>query len=92
MTNRTNVGGWLQGKTVRKGGITSSKEHTGRSGTPQVQSTSATIFGGGVKDVSGRVAEYFVCTSSQLLKSAVHIYEPYSQWTIFVLYASPIGT
>lgn len=72
MTNRSNVGGWLQGKTVRKGGITSSKEHAGRSGTPQVQSTSATIFGGGVKDVSGRVAEYFVSTPFQLLEPTVH--------------------
>ena len=34
--------------------------HT-RSSTPQqVQSTSTTIFGGGVKDPSGRVSEYFV--------------------------------
>lgn len=92
MSNRTNAGGWLQGKTVRKGGITSSKEHTGRSGTPQVQSTSSTIFGGGVKDASGRVAEFYVSTFSQLLDPIVHTYEPCSQWTISVPYASPIGT
>lgn len=49
--------GWLQGKTVRKGGIASN----GRANTPHtVQSTSSTIFGGGVKDPSGRTSEYFV--------------------------------
>jgi len=55
----TNRGGWLQGKTVRKGGALASNAHT-RSSTPQVQSTSATVFGGGVKDASGRTTEYFV--------------------------------
>lgn len=60
MSGRPNVGGWLQGKTVRKGGIASTKEHSGRSNTPQIQSTSSTIFGGGVKDASGRTSEYFV--------------------------------
>jgi CDK-activating kinase assembly factor MAT1 len=55
--SRSNVGGWLLGKTVRKGGAASA--NSGRS-TPQIQSTSATIFGGGVKDASGRTAEYFV--------------------------------
>ena len=58
-TNRSGVGGWLQGKTVRKGGALASNTHT-RSSTPQVQSTSATVFGGGVKDASGRTTEYFV--------------------------------
>ncbi|KAF7974557.1 hypothetical protein HWV62_11914 [Athelia sp. TMB] len=58
MSNRPNTGGWLQGKTVRKGGIVTSNQ---RSSTPhQVQSTSSTIFGGGVKDASGRTSEYFV--------------------------------
>ncbi|KAJ3572812.1 hypothetical protein NP233_g2833 [Leucocoprinus birnbaumii] len=53
-----NVGGWLQGKTIKKTGASSSS-HT-RSSTPQqVQSTSTTIFGGGVKDASGRVSEFF---------------------------------
>ncbi|KAF9072962.1 CDK-activating kinase assembly factor MAT1-domain-containing protein [Rhodocollybia butyracea] len=57
MTTKTNYG-WLQGKTVRKGGH-GSNLHT-RSSTPQVQSTSSTIFGGGIKDPSGRTSEYFV--------------------------------
>lgn len=49
-----------QGTTVpRKGGLVSSRLST-RSSTPQVQSTSTTIFGGGVKDTSGRTSEYFV--------------------------------
>ncbi|KAG6874303.1 hypothetical protein C0995_001528 [Termitomyces sp. Mi166 len=58
MANRPKVGGWLQGKTVRKGGLGSSTNTT-RSSTPQVQSTSTTVFGGGVKDPSGRTSEYF---------------------------------
>ncbi|KAI3607516.1 transcription repair factor tfiih subunit tfb3 [Moniliophthora roreri] len=51
--------GWLQGKTVRKSGTAASSTHTTRTSTPQVQSTSSTIYGGGVKDPSGRTAEYF---------------------------------
>lgn len=59
-TMSSSIGGWLRGKTVRKGGITSSNSHT-RSSTPQVvQSTSTTVFGGGVKDASGRTSEFFV--------------------------------
>jgi len=59
MSSRINAGGWLQGKTVKKSAAGTSV-HT-RSSTPQqVQSTSTTIFGGGVKDPSGRVSEYFV--------------------------------
>lgn len=59
MSLRPGVGGWLQGKTVRKGGGLSTANT--RSSTPQgVQSTSSTIFGGGVKDASGRTSEYFV--------------------------------
>lgn len=59
MSSRMSAGGWLQGKTIKKSGAGSSN-HT-RSSTPQqVQSTSTTIFGGGVKDPSGRVSEYFV--------------------------------
>lgn len=61
-TTRSNVGGWLQGKTVRKGGVLASNSHT-RSSTPQVQSTSVPAFGGGVKDASGRTTEYFVSRS-----------------------------
>lgn len=60
------AGGWLLGKTVRKGGAGSSSANT-RSSTPQIQSTSTTIFGGGVKDASGRTTEYFVRKPSHLL-------------------------
>ncbi|KAK7049208.1 TFIIH/NER complex subunit [Paramarasmius palmivorus] len=57
-TSRPNYG-WLQGKTVRKSGTAVSSSHATRTSTPQVQSTSSTIYGGGVKDPSGRTAEYF---------------------------------
>ncbi|KAH7926298.1 CDK-activating kinase assembly factor [Leucogyrophana mollusca] len=80
MANRTNVGGWLQGKTVRKGGITSTNAHSTRSNTPQVQSTSTTVFGGGVKDSSGRTSEYFsmddqcpVCKSDRYLNPKLRL-------------------
>ncbi|OJA08851.1 hypothetical protein AZE42_10404 [Rhizopogon vesiculosus] len=80
MSNRTNVGGWLKGKTVRKGGITSSNGHTARSSTPQVQSTSSTVFSGGVKDASGRTTEYFsmddqcpVCKSDRYLNPKLRL-------------------
>ncbi|KAE9395013.1 CDK-activating kinase assembly factor [Gymnopus androsaceus JB14] len=58
MATKSNYG-WLQGRTVKKGGNSSSNPHS-RSITPQVQSTSSTIFGGGIKDPSGRTSEYFV--------------------------------
>ncbi|KAF9532352.1 CDK-activating kinase assembly factor MAT1-domain-containing protein [Crepidotus variabilis] len=77
--NRSNAGGWLQGKTVRKGGALNSASHT-RSNTPQVQSTSSTVFGGGVKDASGRTAEYFsmddqcpVCKSDRYLNPKLRL-------------------
>jgi CDK-activating kinase assembly factor MAT1 len=58
---------WLRGKTVRKGGLNSSST---RSSTPQaVQSTSTTVFGGGVKDASGRTSEFFVSSFACNLKS-----------------------
>jgi len=59
MTSR--AGGWLQGRKVGKGSTLTSASAT-RSSTPhqQVQSTSTTVFGGGVKDPSGRTTEYFV--------------------------------
>ncbi|KAK0210338.1 CDK-activating kinase assembly factor MAT1-domain-containing protein [Desarmillaria ectypa] len=70
---------WLQGKTVKKGGIGGSSGHT-RPTTPQVQSTSTTIFGGGVKDPSGRTAEYFsmddqcpVCKSDRYLNPKLRL-------------------
>ncbi|CAA7267937.1 unnamed protein product [Cyclocybe aegerita] len=79
MATRTKVGGWLQGKTVRKGGALASATHT-RSSTPQVQSTSTTIFGGGVKDASGRTTEYFsmddqcpVCKSDRYLNPKLRL-------------------
>ncbi|KAF8919641.1 CDK-activating kinase assembly factor MAT1-domain-containing protein [Mucidula mucida] len=70
---------WLQGKTVRKGGVNGSSAGT-RSGTPQVQSTSSTIFGGGVKDASGRTTEFFsmddqcpVCKSDRYLNPKLRL-------------------
>ncbi|KAH7889926.1 CDK-activating kinase assembly factor [Phlebopus sp. FC_14] len=75
-----NVGGWLKGTTVRKGGILSTSAHTARSSTPQIQSTSTTIFGGGVKDASGRTTEYFsmddqcpVCKSDRYLNPKLRL-------------------
>ncbi|KAF8636610.1 hypothetical protein AX17_003420 [Amanita inopinata Kibby_2008] len=60
MASRSTAGGWLQGKTIRKAGTASST----RSSTPsQFQSTSTTVYGGGVKDASGRTTEYFVTIS-----------------------------
>lgn len=56
--SRSSTGGWLRG-TIRKAG-TSSSAHGTRSSTPQIQSTSTTIFGGGVKDATGKVSEYSV--------------------------------
>ncbi|KIM57070.1 hypothetical protein SCLCIDRAFT_131342 [Scleroderma citrinum Foug A] len=80
MSNRTNVGGWLKGKTVRKGGVASSTTQNTRSNTPQVQSTSSTLFGGGVKDASGRTTEYFsmddqcpVCKSDRYLNPKLRL-------------------
>ncbi|KAF5358527.1 hypothetical protein D9756_001750 [Leucocoprinus leucothites] len=79
MASRMNVGGWLQGKTIKKTGANSSS-HT-RSSTPQqVQSTSTTVFGGGVKDASGRVSEFFsmddqcpVCKSDRYLNPKLRL-------------------
>ncbi|KAG5716286.1 RNA polymerase II transcription factor B subunit 3 [Termitomyces sp. T112] len=79
MASRPKVGGWLQGKTIRKGGVGSSTSTT-RSSTPQVQSTSSTVFGGGVKDPSGRTSEYFsmddqcpVCKSDRYLNPKLRL-------------------
>ncbi|KAH9951284.1 CDK-activating kinase assembly factor MAT1-domain-containing protein [Amylocystis lapponica] len=78
MSNRTQVGGWLRGTIIRKGGGSSSSST--RTGTPQVQSTSTTIFGGGVKDPSGRTSEYFsmddqcpVCKSDRYLNPKLRL-------------------
>ena len=83
--------GWLRGTIIRKSG-TSTGASTRTSTPSQVQSTSATIYGGGVKDPSGRTSEYFV-----------RIYPPFSfclwltlvscsPWMTNVPYASPTGT
>ncbi|EKM82861.1 hypothetical protein AGABI1DRAFT_118290 [Agaricus bisporus var. burnettii JB137-S8] len=79
MTSRNNVGGWLRGKTIKKAGAASSSNT--RSSTPQqVQSTSTTVFGGGVKDPSGRVSEFFsmddqcpVCKSDRYLNPKLRL-------------------
>ncbi|KAI0316782.1 CDK-activating kinase assembly factor MAT1-domain-containing protein [Amylostereum chailletii] len=75
MTSRPSS--WLRGTTVRKGGVTPA---TTRSGTPHVQSTSTTIFGGGVKDPSGRTSEYTssddqcpVCKSDRYLNPKLRL-------------------
>ncbi|KDQ60621.1 hypothetical protein JAAARDRAFT_31582 [Jaapia argillacea MUCL 33604] len=78
-TRASNMGGWLRGTTIRKGLSTSSNPHT-RSASPQVQSTSTTIFGGGVKDPSGRVSEFYskedvcpVCKSDRFLNPKLRL-------------------
>lgn len=67
-------------KTVRKGGVTPASAHNTRSNTPQVQSTSTTVFGGGVKDASGRTTEFFsmddqcpVCRSDRYLNPKLRL-------------------
>ncbi|KAJ6488635.1 CDK-activating kinase assembly factor [Mycena vitilis] len=74
MANRMN---WLQGKTVRKNPAPS---HSRSSSTPQIHSTSSTIFGGGVKDPSGRISEYSsdddqcpVCKSDKYLEKKLRL-------------------
>ncbi|THH13611.1 hypothetical protein EW146_g6635 [Bondarzewia mesenterica] len=76
--NRSTVGGWLRGTTIRKNG-TSTPSQT-RSVTPQVQSTSTTIYGGGVKDPSGRTSEFYsaddqcpVCKSDRYLNAKLRL-------------------
>lgn len=76
--SRTASGGLLRGTVIRKGGASSSSST--RISTPQVQSTSTTIFGGGVKDPSGRTSEYFsmddicpVCKSDRYLNPKLRL-------------------
>ncbi|KAJ7632223.1 CDK-activating kinase assembly factor [Roridomyces roridus] len=76
MANRMN---WLQGKTVRKN-TPGNASHSRSSSTPQIHSTSATIFGGGVKDPSGRITEYSseddqcpVCKSDKYLEKKLRL-------------------
>ncbi|KAF9052717.1 CDK-activating kinase assembly factor MAT1-domain-containing protein [Panaeolus papilionaceus] len=81
MSTRVYAGGWLQGKTVRKGGpLAQSSAHATRSSTPQIQSTSTTVFGGGVKDPSGRTSEFSsmddqcpVCKSDRYLNPKLRL-------------------
>lgn len=87
--SRNNTGGWLKGTTVRKGGITGANAHSTRSNTPQVQSTSTTIFGGGVKDASGRTSEYFVSSTRVRVPFFSQTSICVSPWTINAPYASP---
>ncbi|KAJ7197207.1 CDK-activating kinase assembly factor [Mycena pura] len=76
MANRMN---FLQGKTVRKV-IPANASHSRSSSTPQVNGTSATIYGGGVKDPSGRITEYSseddqcpVCKSDKYLEKRLRL-------------------
>ena len=87
MSRSNNVGGWLRGTTIRKGGTTNNS----RSGTPGhvVVSTSSTIFGGGVKDPSGRTSEFYV--SHHAFQNFVSICWLFcSLWMINVLFAGLI--
>ncbi|KAM5539028.1 hypothetical protein V8D89_007251 [Ganoderma adspersum] len=71
--------GWLRGTIIRKSGASTGTST--RTSTPsQVQSTSATIYGGGVKDPSGRTSEYFsmddqcpVCKSDRYLNPKLRL-------------------
>jgi hypothetical protein len=49
----------LRGKTVRKNGVASGG-NTVRQHVTQVPTTTGIVYGGGVKDPSGRTTEYFV--------------------------------
>ncbi|OCH87413.1 CDK-activating kinase assembly factor [Obba rivulosa] len=76
MSNRAN--GWLRGTIVRKSGVSTASST--RTSTPQIQSTSTTVFGGGVKDASGRTSEYFsmedqcpVCKSDRYLNPKLRL-------------------
>ena len=64
MAQRNN---WLRGTIVRKTGVSTATNT--RTSTSHIQSTSTTIYGGGVKDPSGRTTEYFVCESAPLTLS-----------------------
>ncbi|RPD65987.1 CDK-activating kinase assembly factor [Lentinus tigrinus ALCF2SS1-7] len=70
MAQRNN---WLRGTTIRKSGPSTSNNT--RTNTPQLPSTSKTIYGGGVQDPSGRTTEYFsmddkcpICDTDRYLK------------------------
>ncbi|KAF8522109.1 CDK-activating kinase assembly factor [Hysterangium stoloniferum] len=73
--------GWLRGTTLKRGGGASSAP--GRGGTGQgntVQTTSTTVYGGGVKDPSGKTAEFSsmddqcpVCKSDRYLNPKLRL-------------------
>ncbi|OSD01662.1 CDK-activating kinase assembly factor [Trametes coccinea BRFM310] len=69
--------GWLRGTIIRKSGPSTATNT--RTNTPQVQNT-GTIYGGGVKDPSGRTTEYFsmddvcpVCKSDRYLNPKLRL-------------------
>ncbi|KAI9569044.1 CDK-activating kinase assembly factor [Boletus coccyginus] len=69
-----------QGHYRTQGGTAATNSHSTRPNTPQVQSTSFTVFGGGVKDASGRTSEYFsmddqcpVCKSDRYLNPKLRL-------------------
>ncbi|KAH9946242.1 CDK-activating kinase assembly factor [Epithele typhae] len=69
---------WLRGTTVRKSGPSTTANT--RTSTPQLQNSSGTIYGGGVKDPSGRTTEYFsmddqcpVCKSDRYLNPKLRL-------------------
>ncbi|KAH9854081.1 CDK-activating kinase assembly factor [Lenzites betulinus] len=76
MAQRNN---WLRGTIIRKSGPSTTSST--RNSTPHtVQSTSSTIFGGGVKDPSGRTSEFFsmddqcpVCKSDRYLNPKLRL-------------------
>lgn len=65
--SRSSTNGWLRGTTVRKGGAATNAQ---RPSQGHVISTSNTIFGGGVKDPSGRTSEYFVRHATHIRESS----------------------
>lgn len=71
--SRSTTNGWLRGTTIRKGGATTGAQ---RPSQGHVVSTSNTIFGGGVKDPSGRTSEYFVRRRYAHSRSVVLIRSP----------------
>ncbi|KAF8580693.1 CDK-activating kinase assembly factor [Ramaria rubella] len=73
--------GWLRGSTKR-GGTSAVLGRSSATGTPQghVQSTSTTVYGGGVKDASGKTAEFSsmddqcpVCKSDRYLNPKLRL-------------------
>ena len=57
------AGGWLRGSSKRGATSSTLTSRPSAGGVPQslVQSTSSTVYGGGVKDATGKTAEFSVC-------------------------------